>query len=233
MSPPPADYTLPESSAATVDPVMGGALDQERGHTHWVNRVAFPLVSGALFLSLGFLGLAVSRGWYWLAVPLVLLTSHLMHGTLIGFHEASHGMLRKNRFLNDVDGMIAGILSFMSFTLYRAAHQKHHMYLATERDEELWPFVNVKSPRWSRCLAAFVELNAGMVFTPFLFWRMFFRKGSFIRSPKVRRRIWQEFILMIAVWAAILSAVAWFHVWPYFFWLYLAPGILAGLGNTA
>ena len=34
---------------------------------------------------------------YWLAVPLVLVSSHLMHGVLIALHEASHGLLRKNR----------------------------------------------------------------------------------------------------------------------------------------
>ena len=85
---------------------------------------------------------------------------------------------------------IGGVLSFMSFTLYRAAHQTHHMHLATERDEELWPFVNVKASLWSRRLAAAIELNLGLLFTPFLFWRIFFRKDSLIRSRKVRRRIW-------------------------------------------
>lgn len=228
MTPPTADYSLPDPAAVGMDPVMGSPLDRERHEAHWVSRVAAPLVSVALLLSLVVLGFTVSRGWYWLAIPLLLLTSHLMHGALIGFHEASHGMLRKSRRLNDLNGIIAGIFSFMSFTLYRAAHQKHHMYLATERDEELWPFVNVNSPRWARRLAAFLELNAGMIFTPFLFWRMFFREGSFIRSPKVRRKIWQELILVVSAWVAILSAVTWFHVWHYFFWLYLAPGFLAG-----
>ena len=151
-----------------------------------------------------------------------------MHGALIGFHEASHGMLRKNRFLNDLDGIIAGTLSFMSFTLYRVAHQTHHSHLATERDVELWPFVIVSSPRWGRRLAAFIELNAGLAFTPFLSARVFFRKGSFIRSRKVRRRIWAELILMVVFWTVILSAVAYWHVWTYFIWLYLAPGIIAG-----
>ena len=114
MSPPPVDYTLPDPSAVTVDPVSGEALDMERQQTHWVNRMAAPLVSGVLLLSLVALGFAVSRGWYWLAVPLLLLTSHFMHGALIGFHEASHGMLRKSRRLNDINGIIAGILTSLA-----------------------------------------------------------------------------------------------------------------------
>jgi fatty acid desaturase len=161
-------------------------------------------------------------------VPLVLLASHFMHGLLIGFHEASHGLLRSNRRINEIDGVLAGILSFMSFSLYRAAHQTHHAYLATERDEELWPFVFVDSPRWVRCLAAFLELNAGLLYTPALFLRIFFRKGSPIRNRRVRRRIWAEYVLVVVVWTAIFCAVAHWHVWTYFFWMYLGPAILAG-----
>jgi len=203
-------------------------VEEDHGQTHWVSRAAFPLIGLALVSSQAALGWTVYRGWYWLSVPLVILVSHFMHGALIGFHEASHGLLRKSRFLNEVDGVLAGVLSFMSFTLYRAAHQTHHMHLATEKDEELWPFVNVESPRWARRLAAFVELNAGLFFTPFLFWRMFFRKGSFIRSRKVRRKIWAELILMVVFWTAVLVAVHWWQVWSYFFWCFGAPAVIAG-----
>jgi hypothetical protein len=130
-------------------------------HKHWVSRAAFPLIVLSLVLSQIAIGFSVYHGWIWLGVPAVILASHFMHGALIGFHEASHGMLRKSRLLNDIDGVLAGTLSFMSFTLYRVAHQTHHAHLGTERDEELWPFVIVDSPRWFRRLIAFIELNAG------------------------------------------------------------------------
>ena len=214
------------SHAVAVDSIPN-AFDADEP-SHWVSRTAFPLIVSALMVTQVALGVAVFHGWIWLAVPLMLLGSHFMHGALIGFHEASHGLLRKNRLLNELDGIIAGTLSFMSFTLYRAVHQTHHSHLATERDEELWPFVIVSSPRWGRRLAAFIELNAGIAFTPFLFWRVFFRKGSFVRNRKVRRRIWTELVLMVVVWTVIIAAVALWHVWTYFLWLYLAPAIIAG-----
>lgn len=200
----------------------------EHQHTHWVSRAAFPLITGGMALSQALLAVAVHHAWYWLAVPLVLLVSHFMHGVLIGFHEASHGILRKNRTINEIDGVLIGALSFMCFTLYRTAHQTHHMYLATEKDEELWPFVNVNTPRWGRQLAAFIELNAGLLFTPFLFLRMFLRKGSFIRSRKVRRRIWAEIILMVTLWTLILLTVHYFQVWFYFLWCVAIPAVIAG-----
>jgi fatty acid desaturase len=216
------------SPEVTVDTIPNAFEADEQSHSHWVSRAAFPLIVFALMVTQVALGFAVFHGWIWLAVPLMLLATHFMHGALIGFHEASHGLLRKNRLLNELDGIIAGTLSFMSFTLYRTVHQTHHSHLATERDEELWPYVIVSSPRWGRRLAAVIELNAGIVFTPFLFWRVFFRQGSFIRSRKVRRRIWTELVLIVVVWTLILAAVALWHVWTYFFCLYLAPAIIAG-----
>jgi fatty acid desaturase len=195
---------------------------------HWVSRLAFHVVI-VLFFFIEIVLAAVlhSGSSVWLAVPLVLIASHLMHGALVGFHEASHGLLTRSRRLNEVDGIILGVLSFTSFSLYRAGHQSHHAQLASERDEELWPFVHPAMPRWGRVLAAFLELTAGLLFTPFLFLRAFLRTGSPIRSKKVRRRIWAELALMVVVWIGILIAVTYWHAWRYFLWMYLVPAILA------
>jgi fatty acid desaturase len=194
---------------------------------HWISRGAFPMLVALFFLTQLFLVFAIHHENYWLAVPLVLLSSHLMHGLLIGFHEASHGLLRKSRLLNEIDGLIIGTFSLMSFSLYRAAHQLHHAYLASERDEELWPFVHPQMPRWARILAAALELTMGLLFTPFLFIRTFLRRGSPIRNKKLRRRIWVELAVTAIIWTALLTAVAVFNGWKYLLWLHLIPGWLA------
>jgi len=194
---------------------------------HWISRAAFQVLIVLFLLTEMSLGYAVFRANYWLAGALVLLSSHLMHGTLIGFHEASHGLLRKSRLLNEIDGLIIGTLSLMSFSLYRAAHQLHHAYLASERDEELWPFVHPWMPRAVRILAAVLELTMGILFTPFLFLRTFLREGSPIRNKKLRRRIWTEFAVTAIIWAGILVAVAFFHAWKYLLWLYVFPAWFA------
>ncbi len=209
---------------------MSTALNEQSAdyNPHWVSREAFLIISLCCLVSQILLAVAVTHGWMWLAVPLMLLISHFMHGQLVGFHEASHGLLRKRRFLNDLDGILIGMVSFMSFTLYRVSHQTHHAHLSTERDEELWPFVKTDSPRWSRCLAAFFELNLGLLYTPFLFLRTFLRKNSIVRSPRIRRRIWAEFALCGAFWAVTLTLVAYFGVWKHLLWMYLLPSIIAG-----
>jgi fatty acid desaturase len=212
-------------NAMKTIPSVETSLEQEQ--PHWVSRAAFPLLAGIFFLNEVALGTAVYLRFIWLAVPLMLIASHLMHGISIGFHEASHGLLRKSRRLNEIDGTIIGVMSLMSFSLYRAAHQLHHAHLATQRDEELWPFVIPGKPRWMRILSAFLELVLGIFYTPFLFIRTFLRVGSPIRNKKLRRRIWAEFALTAAVWFCILGAVTWTGVWNYFLWLYLAPAYLA------
>src|ERR1700740_2650901 len=193
----------------------------------WVSRAAFPLLAGIYFVTEAALFASVYLGSFWVSVLLMLIVSHLMHGILIGFHEATHGLLRKNRRLNEIDGVIIGVMSLMSFNLYRAAHQLHHAHLATQKDEELWPFDIPGTPRWLRVVCAVLELTVGIFYTPFFFVHTFFRPGSPIRNKKLRRRIWSEFVLMAAVWICILSAVAITGTWKYFLWLYVAPAFVA------
>lgn len=208
-------------TTATIDNVPEGR------QRHSARSLASPLISISLLITSIGIAVSLARGWAWIAVPLVLLSSHLMHGLLIAFHEAAHGLLRKSRRLNDIDGTIIGILSGVPFSLYRAAHQTHHAHLATERDEELWPFVRPSIPRWARCVAAFFELTVGMAYTPFLFFRTFLRAGSPIRKKQLRRRIWAELALSVIVWIGILWAVGRYDGWRYFLWVYLAPAYLA------
>ena len=194
---------------------------------HDVSSVTFQSLVFALALTEAGLWLSVWKGWYWLAVPLVLLSAHFMHGLLIGLHEASHGLLRKSRRLNEFDGVLIGIFSLLPFSLYRVVHQAHHMYLATERDAELWPFVVTKTPRWARLLAAFAELSVGLFYAPVIFLRVFLRSDSPIRAERVRKRIWFEVAITLAFWTGLLIVVALGGVWKYFFWMYLAPAMIA------
>lgn len=211
-------------------PMQATATNTVEPHEpHWLSRSAFQAVVFLLLFTEIAVGVVVYSGVsLWWAVPLVLMAAHLMHGTAVGFHEATHGMLRKNRTFNEFDGVLLGVFSFMSFSLYRAAHQLHHMHLATEKDEELWPFIHPNTPRWARVLAAVLELSFGLFFLPVLFLRIFLRKGSPVRAKRVRMRIWKELILMVVVWVLVLSAVAYFDVWKYFFALYLIPAFIAG-----
>lgn len=195
----------------------------QRATRQSISSLAYQSIVIALLAVQGGIGYAVHRGWWLLAAPLVLAAAHLMHGVSIAFHEASHGLLRRGRFQNELDGTVIGALGLLPLTLYRAVHQTHHMHLATERDEEFWPLNVPGTPLWARRLAAALELTLGVIYVPFLFYRAFFRSGTRIRSPKVRRRIWLEILLSAVLWAGILTTVAALHAWDSFFWVYLLP----------
>lgn len=194
----------------------------------WAVHASFTLVSVAYYLTTGALALCLAMGWVWPLIPLILLASHFMHAMLIAFHEAAHGILRKSRIWNEFDGLLVGTISLTPLTLYRVLHQQHHVNVASERDHELWPFVDPKQPRWWRRTAAFLELNFGFFYSPWLFWRVFFQRNSPISNRKVRRRIWAELWLVVGFWTLVLGSVAWFGLWKWFLVLYFIPAFIAG-----
>lgn len=200
----------------------------------WPCRASFTWVASGAYLTAGVLAWCMYRyvsgqsAFLWAIVPLILISSHFMHAMLIAFHEAAHGNLRESKWLNEFDGQIVGMISLTPFTLYRALHQKHHVNLATEKDLELWPFVDPQQPLWWRRVAAFLELNFGFFYTPYLFWRVFLEKPSPVTNKAVRAKIWRETTGMIVLWGTILGLVAWFNVWNWFLVLYFIPAFIAG-----
>src|ERR1700758_1731069 len=94
----------------------------EQPEEHAISSVAFESLVISLLLTEIALGAVVFYNWIWLAVPLVLITAHVMHGLLIGLHEAVHGLLRRSRRLNEFDGLLIGMVSLLSLTLYRVVH---------------------------------------------------------------------------------------------------------------
>jgi fatty acid desaturase len=199
------------------------------GHRlHWTSTLIWLSFASIFFLTEGFVFWSFQQGLLWLTVPLILLTAHLMHTHLLAFHEAAHGVLCPARWLNDAMGMFIGMLGLLPLALYRAVHHLHHAHLGTERDEELWPFVNPQAPRWLRCLAAGSELLLGLVYTPALFLRCFLRPGSPIQGSKQRLRIWLDLGLLGAFWAAVCMVSYWYNLWAYLAVVYLIPAALAG-----
>ena len=208
------------------------ATTPESGEKPWkpkpVSSSAFSVIAISFYFCQLGIGFAVYHGNYWIAAPLILISAHFMHGLLVGFHEASHSMLKKNRTFNDIEGIVIGTLSYLPFTLYRVSHQSHHSHFTTEKDEELWPFNDPKSPRWARCTAAFFELNFGLFFTPFLFMRSFLRKDSPVRSPRIRKKIWKEIAGIALFWITTYTLVTIFGLWKYYFTIYLIPSFIGG-----
>lgn len=204
------------------------AAVEEHGFEPWANHASFTIVTIFYYSTTVVMALCLYYHWWMPLIPLVLLASHFMHAMLIAFHEAAHGSLRHNRVWNELDGLLVGTISLTPLTLYRVLHQQHHVNVATEKDVELWPFVDPQQPLWWRRLAAFLELNFGFFYTPWLFWRFFFCRNSPITNRRARRQIWREFWIMVVFWTALLGIVAWCGAWFWFLVLYFIPAFIAG-----
>jgi fatty acid desaturase len=192
----------------------------------WQTFIIWIILFGALVLAEGLLAWSVMAGHVLLTVAAMALVAHILHGHLMAFHEAAHGVLCPNRVVNESVGCFIGILHFNSLSLFRSAHHSHHAHLGTERDDELWPFVDPRVPRWLRCLTAGTEICLAIFFQPFKFWRAFLCHHPSNRA--LCRRVWLETFLMIAFWSVILFATASGHAWKWLVILFVIPAVLAG-----
>jgi fatty acid desaturase len=183
--------------------------------------------SVALFFGVMVLTLVAWANGYWAMVVLGwLLQAHIGHTNLLAFHEASHYTLHPSRRINELQGIILGSVILTPLSAYRWVHNQHHIYLGTQRDTELWPFVDTQISRWRRLLAAAAELLFGFFYTPAIFLR-----GVLVarRMPRVTfRRLIEEYAICLFLWVAVLSTAINFGVLNEFFVGYLVPAILAG-----
>jgi fatty acid desaturase len=182
---------------------------------------------GVLFIALMACSLvAWKHGWWPVTFACWLLQAHIGHTSLLAFHQASHYTLHPNRWLNELQGVLLGSVILTPLSAYRWVHNQHHLHLGTPRDTELWPFVDPRTPRWQRLLAAAGELLFGFFYTPVIFLR-----GVLVarQMPRAKaRRLVHEYAFCAALWTAVVIAVIHFGVMTEFVIGYLIPALLAG-----
>lgn len=168
---------------------------------------------------------------YWpLTIVAWLVMAHVGHINLFVFHESAHFLLHPNRLLNEANGILVGTFILIPLSVYRYVHGQHHVHLSSEKDVEFWPFVDTRTPRWFRRLAAVSELLFGFFHTPLVFFR-----GVLVApklSPALKRRIVAEYALGLAFWGTILSVTAWFGLWEYLLVGYVVPSMISGSQQT-
>lgn len=180
-----------------------------------------------LFFVFAGVSLACWHSPYW---PLVVLSwavqSFCGHVNLLAFHETSHFLLHPKRRWNEAAGIFIGTIALIPLSAYRYIHNMHHLYLGTERDVELWPFVYPRVSRGFRLLAAACELGLGLFHTPLVFLH-----GLWVCPPKatsIARRIKLEYVLCVTYWCASLALISYFGLWEVFLVGYFIPALIAG-----
>ena len=184
--------------------------DIARLHTfeHWPAMKLWPLIFAMIGLTIA-AGLVPWSNWPLLLVIWPILGT-VLFVLVIAFHDASHDRLHPVYWMNEMFGHITGTLSLVPLDVYRYAHARHHAYLGTPDDPELWPFNEPKIGRVRRVLAAFFEITLGFIYSPLLFLRAVL-VGEV--TPRERKRIWRGYVACVVTWALILGVVDYFGDW--------------------
>jgi len=216
----------PSSSSGKLDRNQLKELHQQYGSTLlriFLNDIAIVSCFAAGMISW-------QMGMVWLTVPIWILGGLFIFVKPLAFHDAIHGTLHPNRTINELLGHYNGILIMVPLTVYRRAHAKHHGYMSTEADPELWPFVQTDKSWTFRFTAMVLETVFGMVYAPFLFARATCVDEKL--SQSARNRILREYAVIALAWGVVFTAIHINGWWEQYLVGVLAPAVVAGWFQT-
>ena len=159
-----------------------------------------------------------------LAGIVVIAISIQAMGTLM--HEALHGNVFRNRFLDRWVGFVCGIPTCFSSSAYKVTHLNHHRHTRSERDIDEFSY-SCKTHRQSRVL-----FYASFLVGSILYMFVVPLKSYAMASRPMRRRIAMEYAVMIFCYAAATGwALRLGHPeWLLWYWIY-PVGIAVLLSN--
>lgn len=158
------------------------------------------------------------RGW-WL-LPVVACYGLLMNSAYAMLHEAEHGILHPQRWLNEGVGMVLALFFPAPFHLLRQGHLGHH--LRNRSDDEAFDFYfDGENPLWRKLqlygiLTGFFWLTIVVANVLVLIWPRFFRPRSFKfdrPTEALLESLNQRFLPLIWVEAAAAIALHGGLVW--------------------
>ena len=106
------------------------------------------------------------------------------------YHELIHHNLPLGRRVNRVLAGIVGTSIGIPYTVYREVHMRHHAYLNTPLDCELWPYSDPGASLNFRRAFAMFDICAGVIATPLIWSRICFSSRSPVNDKtkaKMRR----------------------------------------------
>lgn len=190
--------------------LMAEGLDEELSslrELHLLSRLGeiacFVLLwAGGCAISLAGLSLEVPVALrYGIAAVGVLLSAVALNAFVLLLHEGMHYTLFRNAFVNRWVSVLLGLPLLISYTAYQVMHLRHHQFLGDPRDPDDYEnYTNNPAKLWRMhygrlALGAFLYL----LFIPILAWR----HGSRVD----RRRLVVEYVVMAAVWLAVVCLV--------------------------
>ncbi len=199
----------------------------------WPRFLLFPTLAVGLYppFIMGWGG----DGW-WVTTGGVALLTYCWFCVGGSFHEAAHQTLFRNPAINLWVGRVLGIMIGIPYTAYRETHRRHHAYLNTPDDYELWPYSDPRMSLTFRRCFVWLDLIGGVVTAPYIYARIHWTRDCRL-GPEVRRMITFEYVLMAAVWTVglgvlVLAAMPAGWQWQEFRFVWALPLLLSPVVNT-
>ncbi|MBS0203133.1 MAG: fatty acid desaturase [Planctomycetes bacterium] len=173
-------------------------------HTFWPRMLLFPVLA-----VIGYVGFVSGLGGdsLWVRSAWSLGLGYCWFCVAGSFHESVHQTMGKNRTANIWFGRVVGTFLGVPYTAYRESHIRHHAYLNTPQDYELWPYSKPTTSLAFRRVFVLFDLFGAVLSGPVVYSRIYFKKDSPI-SAEARATLKREYLAMAAFWGTVLLSVA-------------------------
>lgn len=153
------------------------------------------------------------------------------------FHETVHHTLFRRTATNVWLGRVLGTFIGIPYTAYRETHRRHHAYLNTPDDFEMWPYSDPHASLTFRRIFVWIDLFAGIATAPIVYGRIYFVPDSPL-SADVRRTIRNEYLGLGVYWLVLGGLLTWLTLtgtieWTLFDPLWLLPMVISSAFNSA
>ena len=127
-----AEYSPPDTAGEPADVARWSFAQWSRAlsrfRTPSNGRAVFELAATLIpFVGVWALArLAFAEGFYWAAIPLIVVASGLIVRLFLIQHDCGHGAFFSSRRANDALGRMLGVLTLTPYAHWRRAHAGHH-----------------------------------------------------------------------------------------------------------
>ena len=150
----------------------------------------------------------------------------------------AHELVHDNLHLSKGGVWIArtiGCLLLIPHSVYREVHMRHHAYLNTPLDWEMWPYCDPRLSTGFRRTFIIFDILLAVFVTPIIWGRICFSKFSPI-SGDIKKTMKREYAACAIFWFSVVSCCVWLHKTNSFTFraehlIFAAPPILATMLN--
>lgn len=150
-------------------------------------------------------------------------------------HELVHDNLGSNPRLTKLVARILGTVVGIPYTVYREVHMRHHAYLNTPQDWEMWPYGDPKASLHFRRIFVWFDVVFSIIATPIIWGRICFSQHSPV-TPQIRRTMKIEYLAVAGFWLGLIGIGIWAHATGWFQFraehtIFALPPVLATMVN--